>query len=75
VPTTAHGKRTTSHRRARRPSRGDAGFSLVEAVITVALAAVPLTRIVITMQDAASTLHLRAEAIDLATQQLKTIQF
>ena len=33
------------------------------------------TRVVVTTENAASTLHLRAEAIDLATQQLETVQY
>lgn len=58
--------------------RGDAGFGLIEAVVALMLLAiivVPITHIVITTLNASDTLHLRAEAADLATQALETAQY
>jgi hypothetical protein len=58
--------------------RGDAGFGIIEAVISVALLAlivVPVTRIVVTAEGASNGLHLRVEASNLATQALETAQY
>ncbi len=58
--------------------RGDAGFGLIEVVVSLALLAiviVPITRIILTTESASNSLHLRAEAADLATQALETAQY
>ncbi len=58
--------------------RDEAGFGLIEAVISVALLAlvvVPVTHLVVTTEASSNGLHLRAEAADLATQALETAQY
>lgn len=62
----------------RKPTLADAGFGLVEVVVSLALLAiviVPVTRIIIGTENASDSLHLRAEAADLATQALETAQY
>ena len=69
---------TDRFRRGDRTHRDEAGFSLIEAVISVALLAlivVPITHLVVTTEGSANSLHLRAEASDLATQALETAQY
>ena len=68
--------RRAAHRLGLR--RGDAGFGIVEAVVSVAILALiitPITRLVITTDQAANNMHLRAEAADIATQALETAQY
>jgi len=70
------GHRVTRH--ADRIRQGDAGFGLIEVVVSVALFAIivaPITLITITTQNGASYFHNRAEAADLATQALETAQY
>jgi hypothetical protein len=58
--------------------RADAGFGIVEAVVSVALLAIiiaPITHLVVTTESASNNMHLRAEAGDLATQALETAQY
>ena len=58
--------------------RSDAGFGLVEAVVSIALLALivaPITRLVVTTEASSNSMHLRAEAGDLATQALETAQY
>ena len=58
--------------------RGDGGFGLIEIVVSMilfAIIALPITHVIVTTQYASNTLHLRAEAADLATQALKTAQY
>jgi Tfp pilus assembly protein PilX len=62
----------------RRFRRDDAGFGLIEVVISMALLAlivVPITHLVITTEGSSNALHLRAEASDLATQALETAEY
>ena len=56
----------------------DAGFGIVEMVISLALLAiiiVPVVHIIVETQTASDGLHYRAEAADLATQALETAQY
>ena len=56
----------------------DAGFGIVEAVVSVALLAlvvVPVTHLAIATESSSNALHLRVEASDLATQALETAQY
>ena len=74
------GSQCPDHKRSRglRSRRGDSGFGLIEAVISISLLAlivVPITRLVVTTEAASNNLHLRAEAADLATQALETGQY
>ena len=65
-------------RHSLRIRRGDAGFGLIEMVISLALLAiiiVPIVRIIAETQTGSDALHLRAEAADLATQALETAQY
>jgi len=58
--------------------RDDAGFGLIEAVVSIALLALivaPITHLVVTTEAASNNMHLRAEAGDLATQALETAQY
>ena len=65
--------------RLSRLRRGDdAGFGIVEAVVSVALLAlvvVPVTHLAIATESSSNALHLRVEASDLATQALETAQY
>ncbi|MGH9172200.1 MAG: type IV pilus modification PilV family protein [Acidimicrobiales bacterium] len=57
---------------------GDAGFSIIEVVVAIALLAlifVPISYILISTQSAANDYHLRAEAVDLGTQALETAEY
>jgi hypothetical protein len=58
--------------------RADAGFGIIEAVVSVAILALiiaPITHLVIATEGASNNMHLRAEAADLATQALETAQY
>src|ERR1019366_2949673 len=72
------GSRPGRLRTRRGDRRSDAGFGIVEAVISVALLALiiaPITHLVVTTESASNNMHLRAEAADLATQALETAQY
>ena len=67
--------------RRRRPgtssSRGDEGVTLVELLVAVAVIVIvllPTTIFVIQAQKTVSAEHLEAEAINVATRQLETLQ-
>lgn len=58
--------------------RTESGFGLVEIIVSLAVFAIislPMTRIIVTTESASDSLHLRAEAADLATQALETAQY
>ena len=70
--------RNRAMRRGAGTGHRDAGFGIIEAVVSIALLAIvvlPVTRLVVTTQAASNNLHLRAEAADLATQALETAQY
>ena len=58
-------------------SRGDEGVTLIEllvAVVVILIVLVPTAIFIIQAQKAVSAEHLRAEAINVATRQLETLQ-
>jgi len=58
--------------------RCEAGFGLVEMVIALAVLVIitlPIVHIILETETASDAVHLRAEAADLATQALETVQY
>ncbi len=58
-------------------SRGDDGLTLVELLVAIAvivIVLVPTTIFVVQAQTTVSSEHLRAEAVNLATRELETLQ-
>ena len=55
--------------------RGSGSSEIVVSLAVFALVALPMTRIIVTTENASDTLHLRAEAVDLASQALETAQY